>query len=83
MVSLAELILACEMVIRRPQAALVCHSEAPFSQSHPGGGQVPVTPNVAVSSRGRAHASSRSARLQSWAATSIHGLALDRHQSMI
>jgi hypothetical protein len=39
--------------------------------------------NAAVSSRERANASQRSARLQSWAATSMHGLALDRHQSMI
>jgi hypothetical protein len=39
--------------------------------------------NAAVSSRERANASPRSARLQRWAAINMHGLAPDRHQSMI
>ena len=39
--------------------------------------------NVAVSSRERANASPRPARLQSWAATRMHCLVLDRDQSMI
>jgi hypothetical protein len=52
-------------------------------QSHHDPSLVTGLPNAAVSSRERANASQRSAPLRSWAATSMHCLALDRDQSMI